>query len=246
MTQEKFFIYGQKPVEELLKAKPKQIEKVYVRNNLQHETINKLKTICDQNRIPFLRVPGKKIFNLVGKVNDQGIVAQKSFIEYLNLIEWLQEQNLKTNLGVLVLDGIQDPHNTGAIIRSAAAAGISAVVVPKHGQSPINATVHKTSAGNLHKIPVIRSHDTKNAITDLKSAGFYIAGLSGRSKKSIWELDFKKPIAFIIGNEGEGIQPDIERKCDTLAYIPMKNNVESLNASVSAALISYEWMRKNQ
>jgi len=246
MSQKKIFIYGQKPVLELLESQPKQIEKVYVRNNLQYDSIKQLKTLCEENRIPFSTVPGAKIYNLVGKVNDQGVVAQKSFIKYLSLLDWLQEQDLETNPGVLVLDGIQDPHNTGAIIRSAAAAGIHAVVVPKHRQSPINATVHKTSAGNLHKIPIIRSHDTKNAIIDLKSAGFYIAGLSGEAEKSIWEINFNKPIAFIIGSEGEGIQTDVQKKCDTLAYIPMKNQVESLNASVSAALISYEWMRKRQ
>jgi len=245
MPEENEYIYGLKPVEEFMETRPDKIEKIFIRNNLQISKIQHIKNYAISNEVPIVRVPGKKLYDLVGRVNDQGIVAQISVTNYLQLIEWLQEQDIKNNLGVLVLDGIEDPHNTGAIIRAGAAAGIHAIVVPKHGQSPINATVHKTSAGTIHKVPIIRSHDTNQAIVDLKSAGFFIVGLSGEAQTSIWEIDYKRSVAFIIGNEGTGIQQSTRNKCDLLAYIPMENQVESLNASVSAALVSYEWKRKS-
>ena len=111
-------------------------------------------------------------------------------------------------------------------------------------QAPVNATVFKTSAGTAGRIPVIRIHDINQGLKDLKATGFSIVGLDGSAKQTLWETDLKRPLAFLIGSEGEGIHPSNLKRCDELINIPMEHDVESLNASVSAALVSYEWKRQ--
>ncbi len=241
---ENFFIYGKKPVEEALQTRPKQLDKIFVKNSLRPNSYKNLYETASKNHVPLVTVPDAKILNLVGRVNHQGFVAQMSNIEYSNFFEWIETQDLSKNPAVLLLDGIEDPHNLGAILRTAAAAGIEAVIVPTQNQAPVNATVFKTSAGTAGRIPIIRVHDTTQGFKDLKLAGFSVLGLDGSAKKEIWDADFSIPVAFIIGNEGRGISRNLLKQCDELIKFPMEHNVESLNASVSAALISYEWKRR--
>lgn len=241
---ENFFIYGKKPVEEALSARPKQIDKIFVKNSISSNTYKNLYETAFINHIPLVTVPDAKIFNLVGRANHQGFVAQMSNITYVGFFDWIETQDLSKRTAVLLLDGIEDPHNLGAILRTAAAAGMKAVIVPTQNQVPVNATVFKTSAGTAGRIPIIRVHDTSQGVKDLKLAGFSIAGLDGSANNEIWETEFDNPIAFLIGNEGKGISKGLIKKCDQLIKFPMEHNVESLNASVSAALVSYEWKRR--
>ncbi|RNC84695.1 MAG: 23S rRNA (guanosine(2251)-2'-O)-methyltransferase RlmB [Balneola sp.] len=243
-NQDNFFIYGRKPVEEALLDKAQEIDKIFIKNSINASSYKNLNEAALINRVPIVKVPDQKIHSLVGRVNHQGFVAQVSLIKYLNFFEWIETLDLASNPAVILLDGIEDPHNLGAILRSAVAAGISAVLVPTQNQAPVNATVFKTSAGTATKISIIRVHDTKQGFKDLKLAGFSILGLDMSAKETIWESDFEKPIAFLIGNEGKGIDRELIAKCDQLAMLPMERSVESLNASVTAALISYEWKRK--
>lgn len=241
---ENFFIYGKRPIEEALTEKAKQVAKIFVKNSINSNTYKEIYETASKNHIPLVSVPEKKILNLVGRVNHQGFVALMSMVEYTTFFEWIETVDLETKPAVLLLDGIEDPHNLGAILRTAAAAGISGVLVPTQGQSPVNATVVKTSAGTAGRIPIIRVHDTNQGLKDLKLAGFTILGLEGSAKEHIWEAELDKPIAFLIGNEGKGIAKNLIKKCDSIIKFPMEHNVESLNASVSAALISYEWKRR--
>ena len=241
---ENFFIYGKKPVEEALSARPKQIDKIFVKNSISSNSYKNLHEIASKNHVPLVTVPDAKIFNLVGRANHQGFVAQMSNITYSNFFDWIETQDLSERIAVLLLDGIEDPHNLGAILRTAAAAGMKAVIVPTQNQVPVNATVFKTSAGTAGRIPIIRVHDTTQGFKDLKLAGFSIVGLDGAAKNEIWDANFENPVAFLIGNEGKGISKGLIKKCDQLIKFPMEHNVESLNASVSAALISYEWKRR--
>ena len=117
-------------------------------------------------------------------------------------------------------------------------------MVPTQNQSPINATVFKISAGTAGRIPVIRVHDTNQGLKDLNLAGFSLVALDAGAENSVWDTDLKGPVAFIIGNEGRGVSKQVLKKCDTLIKLPMEHSVESLNASVTAALISYEWKRR--
>ncbi|MBO6525315.1 MAG: 23S rRNA (guanosine(2251)-2'-O)-methyltransferase RlmB [Balneolaceae bacterium] len=241
---ENFFIYGRKPVEEALSARSKQIDKIFVKNSISSNSYKKIYETAFTNHIPLVTVPEAKILSLVGRVNHQGFVALMSNITYSSFFDWIETQDLTKRVAVLLLDGIEDPHNLGAILRTAAAAGVNAVMVPTQNQAPVNATVFKTSAGTAGRIPIIRVHDTSQGFKDLKLAGFSIVGLDGLAENEIWEAEFENPIAFLIGNEGKGISKGLLKKCDQLIKFPMEHNVESLNASVSAALVSYEWKRR--
>lgn len=241
-----FFIYGRNPVEETLKDRPDEVDKIFVKNNIKPSSYPEINELAKQNEVPLVKVPGAKIYGLVGKVNDQGFVAQISAAKYTKFYDWAETLILSENPAVLLLHGIEDPHNFGAILRSAAAAGINAVIIPMQNQAPVNATVFKTSAGTAGRIPIIRVHNINQGLKDLKATGFDIIGLDGSAKQDVWEADLDRPLAFMIGNEGEGISPGNLKRCDTLVKIPMENDVESLNASVSAALVSYEWMRKRK
>lgn len=239
------YVYGKHPVEELLNRNPEKISKIFVRDNLKQGAVRLILTLCSQNKIPVVHVPGKKLQELVGAVNDQGIVAQTSVISYLEFEDWIDEQlDLKINPILLLMDEIEDPHNFGAILRTAAATGVDAVIIPKHRQTPVTATVYKTSAGTAGLIPIIRVTNLNQAILKLKDTGFWIVGMDQNAKTTFWDQDFDMPIAIVVGSEGKGIREKTLKHCDFTVKIPMKNRVESLNASVSASLICYEIIRK--
>ncbi len=238
------YIYGRNPVLETLREEPERVEKVYVRNSIRDSEVSSIFELSSYNNVPINHVPGNRLYEMVGNVSDQGVVAQISAVGYLEFGEWMDSIEIDSYPGILILDEIEDPHNVGAILRSAAAAGIDAVLVPKHRQAPINATVYKTSAGTAGKIPVVRMGNTNQCIMKLKEEGFWIAGLAMEGSQPLWDLQVDRALAFIIGNEGSGIREKTLEHCDYTLSIPMQNKVESLNASVSAALVCYEWRRK--
>lgn len=244
-NSDNFYVFGRNPVIEAATSQAKTISKIYIRNSIPPNSYSDLTAHTKANLIPIVTVPEKKIEKLVGNVNHQGFVAQISNLEYTDFFDWIEHIDLSSNPGVLLLDGIEDPHNFGAILRTAAAAGIAAVIVPSQYQAPLNATVFKTSAGTAGRIPVIRVQNSVQGFKDLKLAGFKIFALDSASKSTIWDTKFEEPIAFIIGNEGRGVSSKLMKKVDGTLMLPMENNVESLNASVTAALICYEWKRKN-
>lgn len=244
MENSNHFIYGRNPVEEQLQQGAESVDKIYIRKGIPHFQIANIISLASKNRIPVTEVPGSKLLDLVGRVNDQGVVASIAQAEYQEFEEWLDQIEPDAQTAVLLLDEIEDPHNFGAILRTAAAAGISAVIVPKHRQAPVNAAVFKTSAGTAGRIPIVRAVNLNQAILSLKDHRFWIAGLDQNSETMIWDQTYDVPMAFVIGNEGRGMRKKTGEHCDFLLSLPMENNVESLNASVSAALVCYEWKRQ--
>lgn len=238
------FIYGRNPVEELLQNRADQVEKIYINRKLNKQSFSAILSLASDNRVPVAEVPGSKLYELVGKVNDQGVVAAISQIQYEEFEDWLERIEPNQNTGILLLDEIEDPHNFGAILRTAAASGMDAVIVPKHRQAPVSAAVFKTSAGTAGRIPIVRAVNLNQAILKLKDNKFWIAGLDMEGDSLLWEQTFDVPMAFVIGNEGRGMRQKTGEHCDFLLSIPMYNGVESLNASVSAALVCYEWRRQ--
>lgn len=239
-----FYVYGRNSVVEIVTNKAKTVNKIFVKNSIPPNSYSNLITSTKENLIPLVTVPEKKLEKIVGRVNHQGFVAQITNLEYLDFYSWIEEINLASYPGVLLLDGIEDPHNFGAILRTAAAAGMAAVIVPSQHQAPLNATVFKTSAGTAGRIPIIRVQNSVQGFKDLKLAGFKVYALSSDSDKAIWELQVNEPTAFVIGNEGRGISNKLMKMVDYTLMLPMENNVESLNASVTAALVCYEWKKK--
>lgn len=239
-------IYGINPVLEQLKSSPEKIDKIYIRKNTTIKNFETIQNLASDNRIPIIDVPGSKISELAGDVNSQGIVASVSRIRYQNFTNWIDELKTDSNTAILLLAEIEDPHNLGAILRTAAAAGIAAVLVPKHRQAPVSAIVMKTSAGTAGRIPIVRIGNLNQTISELKDLGFWVAGLDQNADSRIWDQTYDVPMAFIIGNEGRGMRKKTSEHCDFLLSIPMKNDVESLNASVSASLVCYEWRRQKE
>lgn len=244
MDESNEFIYGRNPVEELLQNRADEVEKIYINRKLNKQSFSNILNLASNNRVPVVEVPGSKLYDLVGKVNDQGIVAAVSQIQYEEFEEWLERFEPNENTGILLLDEIEDPHNFGAILRTAAASGMDAVIVPKHRQAPVSAAAYKTSAGTAGRIPIVRAVNLNQAILKLKDNKFWIAGLDMDGDSLLWEQTFDVPMAFVIGNEGRGMRQKTGEHCDFLLSIPMYNGVESLNASVSAALVCYEWRRQ--
>lgn len=238
------YIYGRNPIEEVLFDEPARVSKLFVRKTLKNDRISRILKQASEHKIPVSHVPGSKLHDLVGNVNDQGMVAETSVVGYQDFGHWLEQVETKNNPAVLLLDEIKDPHNFGAILRSAAAANIAAVLIPKHRQAPVNAAVYKTSAGTAGKIPIVRVGNLNQSILKLKETGFWIVGIDQSADQILWELEADRALAFVIGSESSGIRQKTLEHCDYSFSIPMANGVESLNASVSAALVSYEWERK--
>lgn len=238
------FIYGRHPVMDALNREPDKVDKIFIRDTLSGGGLQDILRLASEHKIPVQRVPGRKLSELVGAVNDQGFVAQVSPVSYLELDEWLESVDTATKPLVLILDEIEDPHNFGAMLRTAAAVGATAVIVPKHRQAPINATVVKTSAGTAGMVPVVRVVNINSCIRDLQSAGFWIYALDQDAKESVWEHRFDSASALIVGSEGKGIREKTLELSDFKLSLPMAEGVESLNASVSAALVMYEWLRQ--
>lgn len=247
MSKSDLYIYGRHTVEEALEEQPENIDKIFLRDTLKSDSVRNVTDQASRNRIPVSHVPGPKLYDLVGNVNDQGIVALMSAVSYIDYGEWIDEKlDKSSNPAILLLDEIEDPRNVGAIVRTAAAAGIEAVLVPKHRQAPINAAVYKTSAGTADRIPIVRIGNMNQTIMDLKEEGFWIGGLDQNGEDPLWEQEFEVPMAFVIGNEEQGISQKTLEHCDFNISIPMLNRVPSLNASVSAAILCYEWLRQRE
>ncbi|MDG5766107.1 23S rRNA (guanosine(2251)-2'-O)-methyltransferase RlmB [Balneolales bacterium ANBcel1] len=240
------YIYGRNAVMEFLDSRPEHVTKLYIKQQMQGRTARELEQLASAGRVPVQRVPGKKLFELVGAVNDQGVVAAISEAGYVELDDWLASVEPGTNPVLLALDEIDDPHNFGAIIRSAAAAGAAGVMVPKHRQAPLTGAVMKASAGAVLRLPVIRVGNTNQALEKLKDAGFWVCGTAMDAPATLWEQRYDMPLVVMIGSEDKGIRKKTREHCDMLVRIPMASGIESLNASVSASLLCYEILRQRQ
>lgn len=240
------YIYGRKPIEEALLADAKNVKMLYVKESVKESDLEAVRAYAAKHKIPLTRVPENKLETLVGDVNTQGFVAELREFKSLGFGEWIDTVNKDTNPLVFVLDELEDPHNVGAIIRVAAAMGAAGVIMSKHRQAPITSAVWKTSAGAAARMPVIVVSNTNDTIKKLQEEKFWVVGLDGDTGKTIWDEAWDAPMAIVVGNEGRGIRAGTKEACDYLLRIPMEPGVESLNASVSAAVAGYEWKRRNR
>lgn len=221
-------VYGKNVAKEILQ-KPKTIKKAYIYENFNdNEILEQLK----KAGIP-CKFLDKKSLDDIEEGNHQGIILEIDDYKYTFLDELL-DRNI-----IIILDHLEDPHNFGAIIRTCEAAGINSIIIPKDRSVKVNATVMKTSAGTLENVDICMVSNIVNAIKTLKDNGFWIIGtdMEGTDYRKI---DYKGKIAIVIGNEGKGLSRLTEENCDFVAKIPMYGTVNSLNASVAAALVIYE------
>lgn len=237
-------IAGRKPVIEALNAGTP-VEKIYILNGAQGEPLDTIRRLARQKNILCTDADKHLIEKLSRDTNTQGVVAVIGTKEYADVDEILAIAASKNEKPFLLLfDEIEDPHNLGALIRTAVCLGAHGGIIPKHNAAPVNATVAKTSAGASALFPIAKVTNIVAAIEELKKKGVWIVGSDPRAEKRFTELDYTLPIALVIGNEGKGIRRLVKEYCDFLVKIPMAGSFDSLNASVAGALVMYEVFRK--
>lgn len=236
-------IAGRNPVIEALRSGTA-IEKVVILYGVRGTAIDKIKDLARQNSVPCVEVNKQKFRELVSDTTTQGVVALVGTKEYVSvdvLLRVAKERNQAPFL--LVLDEIQDPQNLGAIIRTAECAGAHGVIIPKHHAASVNQTVARASAGASEQLPIAKVTNIAITLDELKEQGLWIVGTDVKGDKLYYELDYKTPLAIVVGGEGEGIRRLVKEKCDFLVRIPLLGKIGSLNASVAAALVMYEVVR---
>ena len=232
-------IYGKNPVVEAIRNK-RNISKMVVLEGLKDQNFLKL---LKENRIKYELLP-QHIFSKRYGDKTGGIVAEINEYKYATLEQVLNKTSKKPEGGVLmILDGLEDPHNLGAILRSADATGADAIIIPKNRSVSLNQTVAKVSTGAIEYVDVVQVTNLNQTIQDLKKQGYLVVGLELDGSIYYDEQDYKGNIAIVVGSEGKGISRLVKENCDVLVKIPMYGKVNSLNASVSAGLILYEVVR---
>ncbi len=243
-TSKGFYIYGMQPVIEALNDSPKSIIAIYTETSPKEPRFEAIRMQARKLKIPVNIAPAKKMKELAGDVNHQGVIALLKDFPYADFVEWARGLDLESKPAVLLLDEIQDTHNFGAIIRTAAAFNFAGILVSKDRQAPVNSTVFKTSAGAAFKIPIVQIGNINQALESLKEIGFWVAGIDMYGETTLWDEEFTTPMVFVMGNEGKGVGEKTLEKCDYRLQIPMSQQVESLNVSVATALVAYEWARQ--
>ena len=237
-------IEGRNSVLELLES-GKDVNKIFVTRGEKHGSINKILGIAKERKIIVVEKDKKQMDEMAQEENYQGVIAivpPFEYVEISDILEVAKERN--EDPFVIVLDGIEDPHNLGSIISTAATAGVHGVIIPKRRAVSVNSTVNKASAGAVEHMKIARVTNISDAIEELKQAGLWVCGTAVDTNKYYYNQDLTGPLAIVIGNEGKGIGEKVKKNCDFLVKIPMKGKVQSLNASVSTGIVVYEAVKQ--
>lgn len=236
-------IFGIRAVIEAIHS-GKELESLFIQRGLSGELLKELKALIKDQAITYQQVPVEKL-DRITKKNHQGVIAVISPITYHKIEDVIPHvYEIGQVPLVLILDGITDVRNFGAIARTAACAGVHAIVVPSKGSAEINPDAIKTSAGALYKIPICRHENLLSVVKFMQESGLQIVACTEKTKESIYTPDFTAPTAIVMGAEDVGISDNIIRNADLLTRIPMFGEIESLNVSVSAGVIIYEAIRQ--
>jgi len=233
-------IFGMRAVIEAIDA-DKAIDKILLQKGLSNELYNQLRKALAGKDIPFQFVPPEKLKRLTDNKNHQGVVAYIAKVVYSSTEELLARIFEKGKMPlVLILDRITDVRNFGAIARSADCAGVDFIIIPSRGAAQINGDAIKTSAGALHRLPVCREENLKHTIDYLKESGLQIVACHEKTGNTIYDADFKKPTAIIMGSEENGISGEYIKRSDVEVKIPMLGSIASLNVSVATGIVLFE------
>jgi len=233
-------IFGLRAIIEAINA-GKTIEKIYIQKGLSGHLFSELNSLIKKHSISTSHVPVEKLNNLSKHQNHQGVIAKISIIDFYDL-ETILEKN-KNSL-YLLLDHITDVRNFGAILRTAECTGVDAVIISSQGSAPLNADAIKTSAGAAFKIPICKVNHLLDAIYQLQAEDIQIVAITEKTDASIYQIDFNKPTALIMGSEYKGITPSILKISDVKAKLPLLGEIESLNVSVACGVALYEVVRQ--
>jgi len=238
-------LYGINPITEALKASKRKCFRIIVEDGRKNPRLKALLALVQSKNILIESIPKESFKKRYRSYIHQGVIGYFSIKETVELHELISGVLEKSTDPILVIsDGIQDPHNLGAIIRSAAAMGIQGMILPKHRAAPLNETVAKCSSGAIEKLPITWVSNLSNAMETLKESGFWIVGIDPEGTTSCYDFQFDMPVALLLGNEGKGIRPLLKKNCDVTLSIPMANSMNSLNASSAGAVVFYEALRQ--
>jgi 23S rRNA (guanosine2251-2'-O)-methyltransferase len=236
-------IIGRKPVLEAINS-GEEIEQVFILHGQKGGIIDVIRTASKKRGIKCSEVKKERFHSVTSNPNAQGVAAKKSAFKFYPTDEIILSSKKSKYPLIVILDSIQDPHNVGAILRTAECAGADAILITKHNSAPINQTVVKTSAGATEHLKISIVNNLSQSLRLLKENGFWIAGSSLENSQNYSNPDYKIPIALIVGNEEKGIRKLTASNCDFLVKIPMKGEIQSLNVSVAAGIILFEILRQ--
>jgi 23S rRNA (guanosine2251-2'-O)-methyltransferase len=231
-------LVGVHPVREALKA-GRTIDRVLIAKGAGGARVQEIVDLCRDRRIPVRFEQRQALDRAAAGETHQGVIAFGAASKYSELSDVPDSARL-----LVLLDGVEDPHNLGAIVRTANAAGASAVIVPERRAAGLTETVAKSAAGALEYVPIVRVGNVSRAMEDLKKRGFWIYGLDERGEQDYDKVDFDTPTVLVLGGEGKGLHQLVRDNCDALLRIPMAGTIPSLNVSVAAGVVLFEWKRR--
>jgi len=237
-------IWGINPVMEYMRTKPDQIKEIAILKSKSNTRIQQIIDLARQNNIKLQFKDSLNISNVGKNINHQGVVAKITATPFVDLEELLSQTREKSQQPFFVaLDSIQDPHNLGAIIRSASAAGVSGIIIPRDRSASLSGTAAKVSAGAIAHVTVCMVTNLVNALKKLKEENIWVVG-SDTTSDEFYKKELTGSICLVIGSEGKGLRPLVKEQCDFMVSIPMQSPLDSLNASVAASVLLFEVVRQ--
>lgn len=237
-------VEGRNSVLELLES-GRDINKIFIENGEKQGSINKIISIAKQRKIVITMLDKVKFKQIAQTENPQGVIAIVPPFDYCDIYDIIEEAKKRNeDAFILILDGIEDPHNLGSIIRTAETAGVHGIIIPKRRSALVNSTVNKVSAGAVEHMKIARVNNINETINTLKKEGIWICGTDMKTNKYYYNQDLTGPLAIVIGSEGFGMNRLTKENCDFLIKIPMSGKITSLNASVSTGIVVYEAVKQ--
>lgn len=231
-------LIGMHPVREALKA-GRSIDRVLIAQGAGGARVQEIVDLCRERGIPVRFEQRSALDRAANGETHQGVVAFGAASRYVDLADIAENTRL-----LVVLDGVEDPHNLGAVVRTANAAGAAAVIIPERRAAGLTETVAKAAAGALEYVPVVRVGNVTRSLEELKKRGFWIYGLDERGSEAYDKVDYATPTVLVLGGEGKGLHQLVRTHCDVLVRIPMAGTIPSLNVSVAAGIVLFEWKRR--
>jgi len=235
-------IYGVGPVLEALRAGARRIERIVIADGAGHHRLRDILDRAHKSGVPVRREPRAALDRLAGSQNHQGVIAIVAASGYADPDDLIAEATANTVF--VLLDGVEDPHNLGAIIRTAECAGATAVIIPERRAAHVTEAVAKASAGATEYMPVARVTNLASFLDAIKDKGFWVVGVEASARTPYTDYDYSGPLALVLGGEGQGLHRLVRDKCDVMVSVPMRGRIASLNVSVTAGIVLFEAMRK--
>jgi 23S rRNA (guanosine2251-2'-O)-methyltransferase len=238
-------LWGIHPILELLRLQPKKVREIVIQQGKGGAKLQEIITLAQEQGVKIRFLPGQRFPSSPDKTH-QGVLAKTAPVSTCSLHELLKKAKEEEQPLIVALDSIQDPHNLGAIIRTAAAAGATGIILPKDRSAPLNATAAKSAAGAMAHLKLCLVTNLATSLQAIKEKGFWVYGAAGEAQHTVHGTTFTGSVCLVIGGEDKGMRPLIREQCDELVSIPMAGSLNSLNASVAAGVILFEIIRQRQ